>query len=183
MSNSSPGAPADRIDDQIDARIDDRITLEIVKDYLHFSSGHFTIFSATSRENLHGHNFFVGCTVEAEVGDDGLCFDYSIIKRQLEAFCEEFDERMLLPGRSPHLSIDRDGDMIIARFAEERIPFLARDALILPVRNVTIEELARHITATLAASPAIAALAIHTLTIKVSSGPGQWAAFTSTLAP
>ncbi|TDI88420.1 MAG: 6-pyruvoyl tetrahydropterin synthase, partial [Chloroflexi bacterium] len=46
--------------------------MEITKDYLHFSAAHFTIFSATRRENLHGHNFDVGCVIETLIGSDGL---------------------------------------------------------------------------------------------------------------
>ena len=34
-------------------------TLELYKEEMKFSAGHFTIFSATERENLHGHNFSV----------------------------------------------------------------------------------------------------------------------------
>ena len=34
-------------------------TIEISKEYLHFNSGHFTIFSRDQREDLHGHTFRV----------------------------------------------------------------------------------------------------------------------------
>ena len=43
------------------------IRIELSKEYLNFSAGHFTIFSATERENLHGHNFQVRGAVTAAI--------------------------------------------------------------------------------------------------------------------
>jgi 6-pyruvoyltetrahydropterin/6-carboxytetrahydropterin synthase len=154
-------------------------TIEITKDYLHFSAAHFTIFSATERENLHGHNFDVGCFVDTVIGDDGLAFDYNVIKSKLEDLCNELDERMLLPANSPYLSFEREvhtpQDYLIVRFADERIPFLDRDALLLPIRNATVEEFARWFVDRLADDSKVSALPISALRIRISSGPGQWA--------
>jgi 6-pyruvoyltetrahydropterin/6-carboxytetrahydropterin synthase len=151
--------------------------IEISKDYLNFSAGHFTLFSATERENLHGHNFRVRCAVTAQVGEGGLTFDYVILKRALKALCDALDERVLLPLDSPYLRIERRDGLVLAHFADERIPFLDRDVLLLPIRNVTIEELAPLLLARLRAHPEIAAMAPAILAIElgVSSGQGQWA--------
>lgn len=151
-------------------------TIEITKDYLHFSAAHFTIFSATERENLHGHNFFVGCFLDTNVGTEGLCFDYNVVKTKLNALCQSLDELTLLPDRSPHLRVEKNDGNVVARFGDEEIPFLARDVLVLPIRNVTIEELAGYLSRQLTGDPDIAALPIQALTLRVSSGPGQWAA-------
>jgi 6-pyruvoyltetrahydropterin/6-carboxytetrahydropterin synthase len=151
-------------------------TIEITKDYLHFSAAHFTIFSSTERENLHGHNFDVGCTIETPVGDDGLAFDYNLVKDKLKTMCDELDERTLLPEQSPHLAFEPEGDYLIARFANERIPFLERDVLLLPIRNATVEEFARWFVLRMSTDEAFAGLPIRSMTVRVSSGPGQWAA-------
>lgn len=149
--------------------------IEISKEYLSFSAGHFTIFSATERENLHGHNFQVHCAVNAAIGADGMAFDYVVLKRVLKDLCNELDERVLLPELSPHLTLERQEGMLIARFADEHIPFLARDCLTLAVRNVTIEELAGLLLARLKARPELADSALRSLEVGVSSGQGQWA--------
>ncbi|HYN77250.1 MAG TPA: 6-carboxytetrahydropterin synthase [Lamprocystis sp. (in: g-proteobacteria)] len=153
--------------------------IEISKEYLNFSAGHFTIFSATERENLHGHNFQVRCAVSAAVGADGLAFDYVLLKRVLKELCDTLDERVLLPEQSPYLALERQGGMVIACFAQERIPFLERDCLPLPIRNVTIEELADLLLARLrgciSSQPALADCAVRALEVGVSSGSGQWA--------
>jgi 6-pyruvoyltetrahydropterin/6-carboxytetrahydropterin synthase len=150
-------------------------TIEISKDYLHFNAAHFTLFSASEREDLHGHTFFVTAAIEAEVGEDGLAFDYNLFKDALKALCDRLDEKTLLPERSPYLHIEERPDYVVARFADEEIPFLRRDVLTLPVRNVTVEELAPWLLGELQSRPEIAALALSRLQIRVSSGPGQWA--------
>jgi len=150
-------------------------TIEITKDYLHFSAAHFTIFSATERENLHGHNFDVSCSLDTAVGPNGLAFDYNLVKDRMMALCDELDERVLLPAHSPHLTFDRQAPYLYACFAGERIPFLDRDVLLLPIRNTTVEEFARWFTIRLSNDAELRRQPIESLTVRVSSGPGQWA--------
>ena len=150
-------------------------TIEIQKEYLHFSSAHFTLFSATDRENLHGHNFQVGAEIEAEVDETGLCFDYNLIKTALRDICNELDEQMLLPQHSPWLRLESNNTHIIAHFNGEAIYFLNRDAMTLPVRNITVEELAGWILARVRNAPSVRDLPIRKLLIRVASGADQWA--------
>ena len=154
-------------------------TIEISKDYLHFNSAHFTIFSATEREDLHGHTFYVRAYVTSPVDDNGLAFDYNILKSKIMALCDHLDEKVLLPDRSPHLKLADEDGYLIARYADERLPFLPRDVRILPVRNITVEELAPWFLEGLMADAEVAAQNIHRLEIQVSSGPGQWASAVS----
>jgi len=71
-------------------------SIEIEKSYLHFSAAHFTIFSATNRERLHGHNWRLAVEITGEVGDEGLCFDYAIYKKILKDLCAKYDEYTLI---------------------------------------------------------------------------------------
>lgn len=153
-------------------------TIEISKEYLHFNAAHFTLFSATEREDLHGHTFYVAASIDCPVHDDGLAFDYNLFKSALAELCDQLDEKVLLPERSPFLTLEREAGYLIARFADERIPFLPRDVLTLPVRNITVEELAPWFLGRLRDDAAIAALPIMRLVVRVSSGPGQWASAT-----
>lgn len=149
--------------------------IEISKEYLKFSAGHFTLFSASERENLHGHNYQVCCSVITRVGAVGLAFDYTIIKKLLLKLCNQLDEVVLLPERSPHLRIESDAGRISVRFADECIPFLERDVLLLPISNVTIEELAALLLRRLREFPELTAQPLQSIEVGVSSGPGQWA--------
>lgn len=155
-------------------------TIELFKEEMKFSAGHFTIFSATERENLHGHNFSVYVSLTGEVDENGMCANYSRYKRVLFEACSRWDETFLLPGRSPHLRVEEDeAGNVVARFGEEVLHFLRRDATVLPVRNVTLEEMSRLLGETLVSEQADALLAdrIQRIVVKCSSGPGQWASW------
>lgn len=153
-------------------------SIEISKDYLHFNSAHFTVFSAREREDLHGHTFYVAATIDSVVQEDGLAFDYNVVKAKLKGLCDELDEKVLLPERSPFLTLTEESGYLIAGFADERIPFLPRDVLTLPVRNITVEELAPWFLDRLESDAEIVALELKKILLKVSSGPGQWATAT-----
>jgi 6-pyruvoyltetrahydropterin/6-carboxytetrahydropterin synthase len=153
----------------------DRTTIEITKDYLHFSAAHFTIFGVGARENLHGHNFDVSCSLDTVIGANGLAFDYNLVKDKLLALCNELDERVIMPEQSPHLQLVDEGEYLVVGFGNERIPFLKRDVLTLPIRNATVEEFARYLVARLADDEELKRQPIESLTVRVSSGPGQWA--------
>ena len=147
--------------------------IEIRKQALKFSAAHFTIFDETDRENLHGHNFQVECELTAPVGDDGLMFDYGIIKKALRELCDELDEQVILPAHSPHLKLEEDGGYTVATFNSERLPFLARDLTVLPIANTTVEELSNYFLGLLVNHPSFEDRGIIEMTVKVSSSPGQ----------
>ncbi|MFT6039078.1 MAG: 6-pyruvoyltetrahydropterin/6-carboxytetrahydropterin synthase [Candidatus Azotimanducaceae bacterium] len=149
-------------------------TVEIAKQALNFSIAHFTIFSATNREDLHGHNFQLECKVTAPLAEDGLLFDYGMLKRLLRALCDEIDEQVILPGHSPYLQLSNDDGYTIAHFNGERIPFLPRDVTVLPIANTTVEEFSHYFLEKLKNDTLIQQNAIVALSVKVSSSPGQY---------
>jgi 6-pyruvoyltetrahydropterin/6-carboxytetrahydropterin synthase len=150
--------------------------IDLFKEEMKFSAAHFTIYSADVRENLHGHNFTLRVEIDAAVGPDGLAFDYRGVKQNLAKLCREFDEILLLPTQNPHLVIEATSDEVIAHFGEERLVFLKRDVRLLPLRNVSLEELALHILNVIV--PELTGATVNTverIVTRVSSGPGQWA--------
>ena len=149
-------------------------TIEISKEDIKFSAAHFTIFNATERERLHGHNYAVYLAVTAPVGDDGICFSYKDIKTRLRELCESLDEYTLLPQYSPHLRIEQDEEFYIAWFNGEKIPLRKSDTLLLPIRNSTVEEFARYLRDRFVGDASfLKQRNIITAVVKVSSGPGQ----------
>lgn len=149
-------------------------TIEIDKDYQKFSAAHFTIFSATERERLHGHNFKVKASFVAEVGDNGMCVDYSQLKKKVQQVCNALDEYTLIAGDSPYLRVETQGQYYHVHFADELMLLLKSDTLLLPVRNTTVEDLSDYILQQIVADEAFKALCpIRQIDIWVSSGPGQ----------
>ncbi len=150
------------------------VTIRLAKQNMKFSAAHFTIFSGTERERLHGHNFTVEVDIHAHMLGNGMCFDYGIYKDRVVALCRELNEWMLLPTRSPHLQIEEDAAHVIAVFAGKRIPFLREDVKLLPIENATLEEFAGWFLLRLGEDrEALRAHAIEEIEVRVSSAPGQ----------
>lgn len=155
-------------------------TIELFKSYLEFSAGHFTIFSATEREKMHGHNFMIYAAITAEINHNGIVFDYGIYRKKLAEFSKELNGRFLLPGKSPYFRIEEQDDCYYGYFNDEKMPFSKRDVLILPLRNITIEELAHWFLMRLLEDKAtMDQYKIRAMLIKVSSARGieasaQW---------
>lgn len=151
-------------------------TIDIRKQYLHFSAGHFTIFSATERERLHGHNFRVAAKITGPVGDDGLCFDYAIFKDILRDICERLNEYTLIAAQSPHLQIESDEQFHYVIHNKITMPLLRTDTILLPLRNITIEELASYLLGcVLEHNDTLEKYSIRMIEVQVASGPDQWA--------
>jgi 6-pyruvoyltetrahydropterin/6-carboxytetrahydropterin synthase len=153
----------------------ERLTvIEINKEYLKFSAAHFTIFNATERERLHGHNFLVCARASSPVGDNGLCFPYDRLKKKLRTLCDELDEYTLLPAQSPHMGVNKNGHYYIGEYNGEKLWFVAADTLLLPIRNSTVEELSYYLLQRLLEDDDfIQQHDIRAIEVKVSSGPGQ----------
>lgn len=148
--------------------------IEIHKQDMKFSAAHFTVFSATERERLHGHNFAVRASVRAPVGDDGMCFSYAELKTRLRDYCAALDEYLLLPERSPHLTVEAVDEYYRVHFAGEVMTFLQRDTRLLPIRNTTVEEFSAYLLQCLLDDREfVRAHGIQAIRIRVSSGPGQ----------
>lgn len=149
-------------------------TIEVSKEYLKFSAAHFTIFNATERERLHGHNYSVSALVTAPVDDNGLCFPYGEMKSRLRALCESLDEYTLVPERSPHLTIDEEGVYYRVGFNDELMLLLKSDTLLLPIRNATVEEFSRYLLQQLQQDKDFFERnGCSRIELTVNSGPGQ----------
>jgi 6-pyruvoyltetrahydropterin/6-carboxytetrahydropterin synthase len=146
-------------------------TLHIAKERHKFSAAHFTIFTGTERERLHGHNYAVSARIVAAMGDNGFAADYNVYKDRLQQLCDALDEYLLLPAHSPHLRIEEDGLNYRVLYDQDVMLFLRKDTLILPICNVTIEELAFYLLDQLKTQ--CAADDVRELELSVSSGSGQ----------
>ena len=152
------------------------VEVDLSKERMKFSAGHFTIFSSTERENLHGHNFTVGAVFTTEVPEEGLACDYAVLKRHVQAICDRLDEKVLIATKCPHLEITEEGKQVRIRFAGEEMILPAHDVYPLPLANVTIEELSMLFLGELLESlPEEIKPLVRSVSVRISSGPGQGA--------
>ena len=105
------------------------------------------------------------------MGSNGFSADYNVYKRCLQKICDAHDEYMLLPGKSPWLSVaERDGEYH-ATFAGKTLRFPVDETLLLPIVNVTVEALANYLLSEVLVEAAIGDLL--ELELFVTSGDGQ----------
>jgi 6-pyruvoyltetrahydropterin/6-carboxytetrahydropterin synthase len=111
------------------------------------------------------------------VNHNGLLGDYGIFKRQVKDMCVAWNETFMLPLESPYLRVVQDDPAEIqALYADEVLRFLPRDVTLLPVKNVTVEELSRLFGEMLVSNTEqLSEQGVDEVIVKCASGPGQWA--------
>lgn len=150
-----------------------KVIIDVENQCLHFSAAHFTIFSATEHERLHGHNYTVRAKVESQIRSKGMAFDYNELKRVLHAECKILDEYTLLPGHSQYLQVKEEGQYYCASFNGQKMLLLKTDTLVLPMENISVEELWHYIIDQLRRDCLMSSLDIKRMQLSVTSGPGQ----------
>lgn len=149
-------------------------TIELFREDLHFSAGHFTIFSATEREKMHGHNYQIHAFITTLIEHDGIRFDYRIFHEKLMRICKQLNLCFLLPSESRYLKIEEQGNYYHAYFNGEMLPFLKSDVVILPIANTTVEELSHwFIQQLIEDKNELEKHGVQALTIKVISNAGR----------
>lgn len=154
-------------------------TVELQKESMKFSAGHTTIFSATEREPLHGHWYGVYLALTTYVEDNGMTFDYRYYKERIHILCKKLNQTFLMPEFSPFLTISEDNEYYYFTFNKKKIPFLKEDVTILPLSNITVEELSRwFVNELIKDEDELVKHRIQKVVVKVFSAPGQSASHT-----
>ena len=149
-------------------------TVELQKESMKFSAGHTTIFSATEREPLHGHMYAVYLGLTTWVEDNGMTFDYRYYKKRVHELCQRLNQTFLMPTCSPFLTMSEDAEYYYFLFNHKKIPFLKEDVTLMPLSNITVEELSRWFVNELVSDEEeLVRHRIEKVVVKVFSAPGQ----------
>lgn len=149
-------------------------TVELQKENMKFAAGHTTIFSATEREPLHGHQYNVYLALSTWVEDNGMTFDYRYYKKRIHTLCESLNQTFLMPEHSPYMSMSEDEDYYYFTFNQKKMPFLKEDVTLMPLSNITVEELSRwFVNELIKDEEALRCHRIEKIVVKVFSAPGQ----------
>jgi len=149
-------------------------TVELQKESMKFSAGHTTIFSDTEREPLHGHHYGVYLGLTTWVEENGMTFDYRYYKERVHKLCRYLNQTFLMPEFSPYLTIEEDDDYLYFTFNNKKIPFLKEDVTLMPLTNITVEELSRWFVSELIKDKKeLERHRIEKLVVKIFSAPGQ----------
>ena len=149
-------------------------TVELQKESMKFSAGHTTIFSATEREPLHGHMYGVYLALSTLVEENGMTFDDRYYKERIHVLCRQLNQTFLMPQFSPFLQYAQDEEYYYFTFNHKKIPFLKEDVTLMPLTNITVEELSRWFVNELVSDEEeLVRHRIEHIVVKVFSAPGQ----------
>jgi 6-pyruvoyltetrahydropterin/6-carboxytetrahydropterin synthase len=154
-----------------------KATVAIYKDEFRFSAGHIMLLSDNLRETLHGHDYAVEAIFDTIILDNGMAFDCRVYKDKLKLICEKLDYHFILPAHSKHMRLAENTTHFLAYHDNEVLPFLKKDAIVLPITNVTLEELSFWFLQQLITDvPRLIAVGIEGITLKVFNGRNESAA-------
>ncbi len=117
--------------------------IKIEKDRIKFSSAHFTIFGPTQAERLHGHNYYVTIEIQTHKVDAlGFATDMKPLKDIAFELSQFLDEYILVPEANPYLKITKTNHQVECQWHNKTYSFPIDDVRILPLTNITCENLA-----------------------------------------
>ncbi len=152
------------------------------KEAFKFAAAHMTVFPDGSKEPLHGHNFQVEVRVElkAAASSEQAMLPFGGLKQAILQICQQWDEKVLLPARSPFLILlqeDAEGSLAF-RFCGKRY-LLPRDEVeLLPITNGSTEQLSVHFGERLLEVWRQAGwlAGVHAVAVRIEESPQQGAA-------
>lgn len=149
----------------------------VTKEDLVFAAAHFITFAGHRCETLHGHNYRAGVVVEGGIDTDSwFVLDFAALKRLMRRLTDELDHKVLLPLDNPKLAITQDDASVRVAFdGQPRYVFPARDCVILPIPNTTVEMLAQYLTGRVRAE--VGAVNIKAIEVEVEENFGQSASY------
>jgi 6-pyruvoyltetrahydropterin/6-carboxytetrahydropterin synthase len=146
----------------------------IAREQYKFSCAHMTVFPDGTKERLHGHNYTIAVAIDVDSVALDAMIPFTPIKQALSELCAAYKERVLLGERNPHFKIVRDDGELEFMLCGDRYVLPRGDALLLPIDNISVEQLAQHIAAILKTKIAVlAAPQVRALEVTVEESPGQ----------
>lgn len=116
-----------------------------VKDQrMHFSASHF-LKSEGEIENLHGHNYSLTIKVTGPLNDDGMVYDFRLVKSKALDICKTLDHKVLLPRDSKTINVSKSEGFIEVTVGEKRYVFPDEDCVLIPTKATSAEFLAQYI--------------------------------------
>ncbi len=147
-------------------------SLKLAKESFKFSGAHFTTFSKTEAETLHGHNYYVSIDlIGCKSLTHGMIIDLNEPKKIIKSLLESMDEKVLVAKLDPFTKIKTDNSTLSIQFNGKDYSFPLEDCFIVPAENITIEELAHFISKKL--KPHFESYPLTSFSVEVAETRGQ----------
>ncbi|MFO7678040.1 MAG: 6-pyruvoyl tetrahydropterin synthase family protein [Thermoplasmatota archaeon] len=138
---------------------------------IRFSSAHL-IPGHVKCHVLHGHTYAIHLRIYGEKNTHGFLIDFSEIKSVLKSIAYQLDHKVLVPKANKAFTVENNE--IHASCNNKKYIFPFQDCVILPIDNVTAENLAEYILSEVLKKIHLP-LTISSLEIGVDEGVGQGA--------
>ncbi len=149
-------------------------TIELHREALRFSAGHLMLLSADTRETLHGHDYQVSVALQTDPGSAGFAVDLRSWRETVQTLCDRLDFRFLVPGTCPFLLLTDTKTHWNIQFKNQTFQLLKEDVVILPMPNITLEELSAWFIGELTREPeTLAATGIRGIQVTVFNGRSE----------
>ena len=125
--------------------MDGRQWLVLEREEFKFSCAHMTVFPDGSKERLHGHNYQLAIRLQISDTSYAAMIPFAEIKSVIRLFCKEWKEYLLLARDNPHFTIVSDADELEFLLCGKRYVLPREEVKLLPVDNITVEQLAVYI--------------------------------------
>lgn len=96
---------------------------------------------------MHGHNYYVSFDLHFDSVNpkQGLAVDFNLLKPIIKDVCDELDEHILIAEKSSYQKVLKQDQQVVVEFNSKTYSLPQEDTLILPLVNISSEELARWI--------------------------------------
>lgn len=111
---------------------------------IRFSSAH-VIPEYEKCGRLHGHSYAIHTKLYGLKDEKGIIVDFSLIKHHLKAIADCLDHYILIPGKSPSISLIEKNNQITLNSLKKTYVFPKQDCIILPLSSTSAENLAYYI--------------------------------------
>ena len=139
---------------------------------IRFSACHF-IPSHGKCSRLHGHMYSIHLRAFGEKNENGMLWDFLVIKNALRSIAEELDHRVLIPGDSEVMNIDIGDDLKVS-FNGKHYQFPLDDVVVMDIKLASAEVLAEFIMSRFLSLIEVPGN-VDTVEIGVDEGKGQGA--------
>jgi len=151
-----------------------RHRIVIAREQYKVSCAHMTVFADGTKERLHGHNYAIKLALDVESIAFADMIPFAPIKAALATLCADWKEHVLVATQNPFYVQLRDDHELEFTLCGDRYVLPRGDVLLLPLDNISVEQLALHIAGVLRTALApVLPPHVRALEITVEESPGQ----------
>lgn len=137
-----------------------------------------TVFPDGSKERLHGHNYTVALALAVDRIELAAMIPFAPVKAAIAELCQAWKEHVLLATENPFFALIRDDSELEFTLCGDRYVLPRRDALLLPIDNISVESLAAHVAVLLRDRLTGLDVGARALEVTIEESPGQGASCT-----